>query len=61
MELLRNANSDDAWLSGGLEIALDHIDLPIALAEADDWDVVPIGERGDCLAKGLTHLLEQHW
>jgi len=59
LELLGNANGDDAGLSSGLEVGLDDVDLPIALPETDDWDLMALGERGDCLTKGLAHLLEQ--
>jgi len=61
LELLGNANGDDAGLSSGLEVRLDDVDLPIALPETDDWDLMALGERGDCLAKALAHLLEQGW
>jgi hypothetical protein len=61
LELLGNANGDDAGLSSGLEVRLDDVDLPIALPETDDWDLMALGERGDCLAKTLAHLLEQGW
>src|SRR5207249_1111883 len=59
LEFLSYADGDDAGLGGGLEVGLDDVDLPIALPETDDWDLMALGERGDCLAKGLAHLLEQ--
>jgi hypothetical protein len=61
LELLGNANGDDTGLSSSLEVRLDDVDLPIALPETDDWDLMALGERGDCLAKALAHLLEQGW
>ena len=61
LELLSDADGDDARLSGGLEVGLDQVYLPIAPGEADDRDLTLLGESGDCSPKGLAHFLEQGW
>ena len=60
LELLSDADGHHARLGGGLEVGLDHVDLPIALGEADDRDLTLLGEAATASERSRP-FLEQGW
>src|SRR3954452_262978 len=59
LELLGDADGDHTRLRLSPEIRLDHVDLTVTLGEPQHWNLMPFGEAGHSLPKGLTHPLNQ--
>jgi hypothetical protein len=60
LELLGNADGDDAGFAGPLEIRPDSVDLTVVLVEVEDWDSTFLSERSYRGTEGLAHFAEQN-